>query len=306
VKIFDRAQIVAALDEAAALAAVEDGFRRMHAGQAQLTAVGHLGFTEPPGDAHVKGAYLAGDPVFVIKVANSFYRNPARGLPSSHGFMAVMDATTGQLLGLLNDEGWLTDQRTAMAGAIAARAIARPRSRVLGIVGSGIQARLQARLIARLLGFETLLVWARDDGKAEALATELGGEAVSLPQLCARADLIVTTTPSTTPLLSLDMVRPGTRIVAVGADAPGKQELAVDLLAKARLVVDSRDQCVDHGDSGWAIRAGLVQAASLIELGDLLTTPRTFGDDEIVIADLTGVAVQDAQIAKTAWLALNA
>lgn len=303
-RIVQLPQILGALDEDATLAAVESSFRRYSAGKTQVTEVGHLGFTAPPGDCHVKSAHIAGDDVFVVKVATSFYRNDAVGLPSSNGFMTVISANTGEVLGLLHDRGQLTDQRTAMAGAIAARAIVRPGSTTLGIVGAGTQARLQARLIARRLGLSAVLVWARNDRAAAALATEVGGSAVGLRELCDRADLIVTTTPSTAPLLMNDMIRPGTRIVAVGADSPGKQELDPAILARARVIVDSLVQCVAHGEAGWAVRAGLIHPASLIELGTLLSSPIGFDQDEIVVADLTGVAVQDVAIAKSVWLRL--
>jgi ornithine cyclodeaminase len=304
-RIVELPEILAALDEDAALAAVESGFRRLHAFEAQVAAVGHLSFADPPGDCHIKSAYMAGDEVFVIKVATGFYQNPTLGLPSSNGFMAVMSAKTGELVGLLRDQGQLTDQRTAMAGAIAARAIHRPGSNTLGIVGAGTQARLQARLIARHLKMKTVLVWARKPHAAAALAADIGGTAVSLRELCSRAELIVTTTPSTEPLLTSDMLTDGQRIVAVGADAPGKRELDPAILARARVVVDSCAQCIDHGEAGWAVRAGLLDPASLIELGALLTAPIVFAANEIVVADLTGVAVQDVAIAKSVWSRLT-
>ena len=300
-RVIELPEILAALDETSAMAAVEDGFRRLSAGEAQVMAVGHLAFPDPPGDCHVKGAWLAGDPVFVVKLATSFYRNPEAGLETSNGFMAVISARTGEVLAILHDQGRLTDLRTAMAGAIAARAILRKGSAVLGVVGAGVQGRMQADMVARTLGLETTLIWARNRDRAAETAAAVAGHAVALDELCARADLIVTTTPSTTPILTADMVRPGTRIVAVGADAPGKRELDVALTAKARLVVDSKPQCVEHGETGWAVRAGLIDESRLIELGDLLTTPIAFADDEIVVADLTGVGVQDVQIAKSVW-----
>lgn len=299
------AEILNALDEDAAIAAVESGFKRYSAGQTQVSPVLHLGFTEPPGDCHVKAAAVEGDEVFVVKLATSFYRNPELNLPSSNGFMAVISARNGEILALLHDQGHLTDQRTAMAGAIAARAILRPGSRTVGIVGSGTQARLQAKLLKRRLGLESVLIWARNSKRATALASEVRGEAVSLEDLCARADLIVTTTPSTEPLLSVDMVKRGTRIVAVGADSPGKRELDPRILARGRTIVDSIAQCVDHGEAGWAVRAGLIEASTLIELGTLLDAPVAFAPDEIVVADLTGVAIQDFEIAKSVWRRLQ-
>jgi ornithine cyclodeaminase len=304
-RIVELPEILAALDEDAALAAVESGFRRLHTFEAQVAAVGHLTFPDAPGDCHIKSAHMAGDEVFVIKVATGFHGNPALGLPSSNGFMAVMSAKTGEVLGLLRDQGQLTDRRTAMAGAIAARAIHRPGSNTLGIVGAGTQARLQGRLISHHLKLRTVLVWARNPDAAAALATELGGTSVTLSELCARAELIVTTTPSTEPLLTSDMLTAGKRIVAVGADAPGKRELDPAILARGRVVVDSCAQCVDHGETGWAVRAGLLDPASLIELGALLTAPIDFAAEEIVVADLTGVAVQDVAIAKSVWSRLS-
>jgi ornithine cyclodeaminase len=306
VRIVELPEIEAVLDEDAALAAVEDGFRRMQRGGVHLAEVSHLAFGDPPGDCHVKGGHITGDAVFVFKFATSFYRNPELGLSSSNGFMIVVSAQTGEQLAMLRDQGYLTDVRTALAGAISARAIVRPGSKVLGIVGTGIQARMQARMIARLLGLTDVLIHGRSMDKAKALAAEIGGRAVALPELCARADLVVTTTPSTVPWLRAEMVRPGTRIVAVGADTPGKQELETELTGRARVIVDSRVQCVDHGEAGWAVRAGLIASDALIELGALLERPIAFEPDEIVVADLTGVAVQDIAIAKTVWNRLAA
>jgi ornithine cyclodeaminase len=304
-RIVELPEILAALDEEAALAAVATAFRRLHAFEAQVTAVGHLSFADPPGDCHIKSACMTGDDIFVVKVATGFYRNPTLGLSSSNGFVVVMSAKTGEILGMLRDEGRLTDQRTAMAGAIAARAICRPGSSTLGVVGAGTQARLQARLISRHLNLKTVLVWARKSEAAAALAAEIGATAVGLRELCERADLIVTTTPSTEPLLVSDMIAAGKRIVAVGADAPGKRELDPAILARARVVVDSCAQCIDHGEAGWAVRAGILDQATLIELGALLTAPIAFAPEEIVVADLTGVAVQDVAIAKSVWSRLN-
>ncbi len=300
-RIVELPEILDALDEDAALAAVEDGFRRLHRGAVQLAEVAHLNFQNPPGDCHVKGGYITGDDVFVFKFATSFYRNPEQGLSSSNGCMVVVSAKTGEQLAMLKDQGVLTDTRTAMAGAIAARAILRPGSRTLAIVGTGIQAKMQGEMIARRLGLDEILIYGRSGEKAAALADELGAEAVDLAELCARADLIVTTTPSTAPVLTADLVHPGTRIVAVGADTPGKQELETALTAKARLIVDSAAQCAHHGEAGWPIRAGLIAPDTLVELGALLENPAAFADDEIVVADLTGVAVQDIAIAKAVW-----
>lgn len=309
-------EILAVLDEAEAERLVGEGFRRFSAGQCQVMAVGELLFDAPPGDCHVKGGHLQGDEHFVVKCATTFYQNPAVGLPSAGGFVALVSARTGEVAAILHDQGRLTDIRTAIAGALAARAVSHPGIRSLGVVGAGMQARLQARRISRALQIREVMVWGRDPSKAAALARELGGEApgvealsaeaLGLEALCRRADLIVTTTPSTEVLVQADWVRPGTRIIAVGADGAGKRELDPRLLADAVLIADSRSQCLDHGEIGWAVRAGLAQSEAVIELGELLAEPRPFPKDRTVVVDLTGVGVQDVQIAKAVWRALAA
>ena len=304
-RVIELDEILTVLDESAALAAVASGFQRHARGEAEVPPPMHLAFADPPGDCHVKAAAVAGEEVFVLKLASSFSGNCAHGMAANNGFMAVVSAKTGELLALLHDRGQLTDLRTAMAGAIAAHAIAGSRRDTLGVVGTGTQARLQAKWIARHLGCRSILVWGRHAGRAAALAADLGAQAVVLEELCARADIIATTTPATEPLLTAPMLRPGARIVAVGADSPGKRELDVEILTRARIVVDSRAQCVDHGEAGWAVRAGLVDAASLVELGALLAAPIAFRDEETVVADLTGVAIQDLEIAKSVWKRLT-
>jgi ornithine cyclodeaminase len=294
-RVVELPEIRSAIDEAEILEAVEQGFRLFSSGQVSVTAVGHLTFTTPRGDCHIKSGYVQGDGVFVVKVASAFHGNAG-----NNGFMAVLSARTGDLLAILHDHSYLTDLRTAVAGAIAARLIARRQSQVLGVVGAGVQARMQAHWIARVLNIGTTLVWARNPERAQSL----GFESVSLAELCERADLIVTTTPSTEPLITGSMIHAGARIVAVGADSPGKRELSNDLMAKARIIVDSRIQCIDHGETAWAIRAGLVAEHELCELGEALEARLTFTNDDIVVADLTGVAVQDVQIAKAIWARL--
>jgi ornithine cyclodeaminase len=301
-RVVELPEILAAIDADEVTAAIEEGFRRYNSGQAEAMAVGHLSFEDPPGDCHAKGAYLRGDDVFVSKLTTGFYRNDLVGLPTSNGFSAVASARTGEILAILHDLGQLTDLRTALTGAIAARLIARADTRVLGIVGSGTQAVLQAKWIAKALGIETILVWARDPVKA----ATVGGEVTPLAELVARADLIVTTTPAKEALITAEMVRPGLRIVAVGCDTPGKSEIAPEVMARARIIVDSRSQCLHHGDTANAVAAGLIDGAGLVELGELIASPVAFGEEEIVVVDLTGVAVQDVQIAKAVWARVSA
>jgi ornithine cyclodeaminase len=300
-KIVELDAIRAVLDETAALAAVEQAFRDFSAGRAQVAAVGHLVFEAPPGDCHIKSGHLSGDPFYAVKVASSFDHNPRKNLSASQGFIAILCSQTGQLIAILNDAGWLTHIRTAMAGVIGARLIARADARVLGVVGTGTQARLQAEMLSRHMGLDSLLVAGRDAARVRHFAAETGGRPVSMEEMCAEADLIITTTTATQPLLRDTWIRAGARIIAVGADGSGKRELDTATLSRATVIADSRLQCVDHGETSWAIADGVLAEVDVLELGNLLIAPPIFPHDAIVVVDLTGVAVQDVAIARTVW-----
>lgn len=303
-------QIRVALDVDAATAAIEEGYKAYSAGRATVPPVGYLGFDRPRGDCHIKYGHIEGAEHFVVKVATGFYENPARGLPSSNGFMVILSAHTGEPLALFDDGGFLTDVRTAIAGLIAAKVLARQQPKRIGIVGAGIQAGLQLQYLLRHFGSRPVDVWARDavkatrfseDRKLQGLDITVAG---SVQSLCERCDLIVTTTPSSEPLIFAEWLQPGTHITAVGADAEGKQELHVDVFRRADVcAVDSVSQCVDHGDASHAIAAGAVKAENLRELGSILAGEKAgrIRDSEITLADLTGLAVQDIQIADSIW-----
>ena len=270
-------------------------------GRCVIPPVGELCFQEPPGDVHIKYGYVTGGDEYVIKIASGFYQNPKLGLPSSQGLMLLFEQKTGQLRAILLDEGRLTDARTGAAGAVAAKHLAPPEVHTIGIVGTGTQARYQARYLLDVSACRRLQIWGRDRGRAEACRAELeslGFEATcanGLQDLVEGSQLIVTTTPSAEPLIQADWVQPGTHITAVGSDTPDKQELAADLLAGARVIVDSASQCRTRGEAYHALRAGLLKPGGLIELGAVVAD-KAIGrrmPSDITVADLTGVAVQD-------------
>jgi ornithine cyclodeaminase len=255
----------------------------------------------------VKCAHVAGTPVFVVKIATGFYDNPAKNLPSSNGMMLALSATTGEPVALLFDEGVLTDWRTGYAGALATRLCWPKGATRLGIVGAGIQARMQLRAL-RALAPDALLsvsVWGRSAEKAERFAADVADLGLdvtpmtSLADLCAAAQVIVTTTPATAPLVRAEWIAPGTHITAVGADSPGKQELDTGLVARADiLLADSARQSIDHGEFAHAVAAGLVEPARIGEIGASLGAGSlTRPPGAISIADLTGLGAEDAAIA---------
>ena len=152
---------------------ISRGFIAYSKGEAIIPPVGELLFEQPPGEVHIKYGYIKTAPYYVIKVASGFYHNPSIGLPSSQGLNLLFDKTNGQLVAILLDEGHLTDVRTAVAGAIASRALAPGRIRSMGILGAGIQAELQWEYHRRILDFEQVLIWNRHPGKAKQLALSL-------------------------------------------------------------------------------------------------------------------------------------
>jgi ornithine cyclodeaminase len=305
--ILDRAEILRRLDHAAGIAAVRESLIAYSAGKVQQPPVVHMGFAAANGDCHVKCAHVAGAPVFVVKIATGFYDNPARGLPSSNGMMVAVSAATGEPVALLFDEGMLTDWRTGYAGALATRLCWPKGATRLGIVGAGIQARMQLRALRVLAPGEPLSVsvWGRSAEKAERFAADVADLGLdvtpmtSLADLCAAAQVIVTTTPATAPLVRAEWIAPGTHVTAVGADSPGKQELETGLVARAGiLLADSAAQSIDHGEFAHAVAAGLVPAERIGEIGASLGAGSlTREPGAISIADLTGLGAEDAAIA---------
>lgn len=301
-------QVITDTDPAVLMRYVEAAFTAYSAQSAVVPPVGALSFDDPRGDVHIKYGYIRDDAYYVIKIASSFYENPAQGLPSSDGLMLVFDQRTGVLQTVLLDEGYLTDVRTALAGAIAAKYLAPPTVTGIGIVGCGTQAALQLHYLKHVTNCRRVTVAGRSEEKLAAFKEQSESEGFDVEttrdyrHLAQQSNLIVTTTPATSPLIFADHVLPGTHITAVGADTVGKQELDEALLERANLiVVDSVSQCQHHGEIHRAYERGLLSDRKIIELGTVITSggiQRKEGD--LTVADLTGVATQDIQIAKFA------
>lgn len=298
----DKTQIQELFGFCTAAEGIHAAYAAVAAGQVQTPPVAQLAFEQANGDCCVKTGYINGSEGFVVKVSTGFYDNPQRGLASSNGMNLVFCAQTGVPLAILRDEGWLTDMRTGIGGALTTAALAPAGFEQVLIVGTGLQARHQARCLARLVRERGLRVaiWGRDHAKAQATAQELvdsgiDAQAVSdLQQACGQAQAIITCTPSKVPLIEADWIRPGTHITAVGADCLGKQELATDLIQAADILIcDDPAQSLHHGEFQH-----LPVHKPVIVLGDILRGqhPGRSHDTQITIADLTGLAVQDAAV----------
>lgn len=305
-KVFDKSAIMAALDVELALQRLQEGFIAYSAGKVQVPPVQTFSFTQANGDCCIKSAFIEGSDTFTVKLSTGFYDNPGKGLDSNDGLMLVLSAHSGQPLALLADQGWLTCMRTALAGRIVAKLLAPNQVEAIGILGTGMQARLQLEQLMSVTDCRQVVVWGRSEPglqRYHAFAETLGFavRAVSEPQAVAEAaNLIVCATPSRAALLNPEWLQAGTHITAVGADCPGKQELDPAVVASAqRIIVDSAAQCSQYGEVSHALKAGLITLDQLTEIGVVLAghAPGREAHEHLTLADLTGVAVQDAQIA---------
>jgi ornithine cyclodeaminase len=308
--VYTRAQIEQIIRPAEAIAAMERAFVAYSRGEAVIPPVGQMEFEDPPGDCHIKYGYLKRGTTFTVKIATGFWKNPEQGLPSSNGVVLVFSTKTGELLAILQDEGYLTDIRTAAAGAVAAKYLAPSRIKYIGILGSGTQARRQLEYLREVTACRKVLLWAHSADRARAFHVK-GFDIEIVPtvmELAAKARLIVTTTSSRQWLLSAASVQPGTHITAVGADGGGKQELESQIFAFAEIcAVDSRSQCSLYGDSSFGLEEGWIELENLVELGEVIQNEelRRRRVEDLTIADLTGVAVQDIAIAELALTRLQ-
>lgn len=294
------------------LQCIEDAFTALSDGSANVPPVGHLGFTEPPGDMHIKYGYIEDDPYYVVKIASGFYQNQNIGLPNNNGLMLVFNAKTGMPECLLQDEGYLTDLRTALAGAVAAKHMASEDIKAIGIIGTGIQARMQLEMLSWITDCKEVYVYGRSADKRDQYQSDMTNQGfrvttcVTPAEVAAHCNLIVTTTASQNPLLFASDIRPGTHITAMGADAPGKQELDPEILSKSTvLVCDSKAQCLHHGETHFAVSKGLIKESEVKEIGSLMKAPVNREKSDITVADLTGIATQDIKIASFVLRSMN-
>ncbi|MEP4091162.1 hypothetical protein [Reichenbachiella sp.] len=291
------------------VAAMEEGFVQYSNGNTVVPPVGELLFSEPKGEAHIKYGYIKQDDYYVIKVASGFYDNPKLGIASSQGLMLLFSQKTGQPVGVLLDEGHLTDIRTAAAGALAAKYFAPEHITAIGVIGTGIQARLQLEYLQKNTPCKTAWVWGRTTESMEKFKVDIGTDfdvhlASSPSEVARHANLIVTTTPSETPLLLAEDILPGTHITAVGSDTSEKQELESVLLAKADIVIaDSIPQSKSRGEIYRAIKDSKLSLGEINELGQAIQNPalQRTTEEQISVVDLTGVAVQDIMIARAIY-----
>lgn len=292
-----------------AIAAVEEGFKAFNSDKAIVPFPVALDVPDGHGDIHIKPGYMKGSSSYTVKIASGFYDNPQRGLPISHGMLLLFDSRTGHPVCFEVDRCFLTDLRTAAAGAVAAKVLAKKNVSRVGVIGTGTQARLQAIALSKVRRFDELRVWGRDLKKAEAYASEMSRilgvrvvAAKTAEDAVRGSDVVITATMSASPIVKVDWVSGGTHITAMGSDEPGKQELDTRILARAdKVVVDSLKQCARLGEVHHALEDGSMKEDDVhAELGEVLLgkKPGRESDKEVTVCDLTGIAIQDVAISQ--------
>jgi len=294
------------------ITAVSEGFTRLAQGKATVPPILRIDVPENKGEVDVKTAYVHGLDSFAIKVAAGFFNNRELGLPTGSGLMMLISSKTGFPEALLLDNGYLTDVRTGIAGAIAARHLAREGIEVAGVIGAGMQARYQMRGLKLVRGFNRLLIYSVIPEEVEVyvdeMSEELGVEVAAAgdyEEVVTQSDVVVTTTPATEPYLRSEWLHPGLHITCMGSDSEHKQELHADVFGGAdRIVCDRKLQSFRLGELHHALEAGVISEQSEItELGEITAglKPGRQSESEITICDLTGVGVQDTAIARLAY-----
>ncbi len=294
------------MDEAS-LAEVAIGFSKLAEGQVALPPILRVDVPENHGEVDVKTAYIQGLDSFAIKIASGFWDNRLLDLPTGSGMMILISAQTGRPIAVLLDNGYLTDLRTGIAGDLA-----REKIENVGVIGSGMQARYQVRGLRLVREFKRLFVYGIEpdgvDTYVSEMTDELGIEVIKAdsPESVVReGDVVITTTPSQEPYLQAAWLHPGLHITAMGSDSEHKQELFTDVFNHVDLVVcDRKSQAFRLGELHHAQAAGsLPPEDEIAELGELTSgmKPGRTNDDQITVCDLTGVGVQDTQIARFAY-----
>jgi alanine dehydrogenase len=282
-------------------AAVESAFADHGRGLVRMPPKVYV--TLPSGDFRTMPAYLPTLDIAGVKIVNVHPDNPAKGLPTVMALTVILDTGTGKPLAILNATR-LTDMRTGAAGAVACKYLSPKKEIVLGVVGTGKQAEAQVSAIARVLEIERIKIWSRNEihaGKFAERFREFPCTASTVEKVC-DCDVLVTTTPSRSPIVRDEWIHEGTHINAIGADAPGKEELDPVILRRAQVFVDDPAQAVHSGEINVPITRGLYRETDIAgTIGEVVIGKKKRRDPAaITVFDSTGLAIQDLAIAKIA------
>ena len=288
---------------------IEDAFKNLARGKTTMPPILRLDIEKYHGESDVKAAYIEGLDSYAIKVASGFFNNPKLGLPSSNGLMILLDSQTGVLKSVLLDKGYLTDVRTAIAGAIAAKHLSNKGASNAGIIGAGIQAKMQLEALLLVRKIKSVNLWSRDSEKTKIFAENLKKTINININLCetphevvSLSEIVITTTPSKSPIIKSEWLKKGLHITAMGSDAEQKNELDPQIIKDCDLYIpDNQSQTSILGELHHAIKNGIISSEiEFNDLGKIILDPSLGRKNinDITIADLTGTGVQDTAIAR--------
>lgn len=287
---------------------IEKAFIALTKGEVEMPPILSMEIKDQRGEVDVKTAYIKNFDGFAIKISPGFFNNPSLGLPSLNGLMILFSSKTGLIKSILLDNGYLTDIRTAAAGAISIKYLSKKNCKILGIVGSGLQARLQAQAACLVRKFDKIIVWGRDESKVQKCTkdikslTNINCEIVlNIEKLVKESEVLITTTPSKKFLIKQEWIQKGQHITAMGSDSSEKNEIDPKIFKSIDLFVPDRNsQSKKLGELRTAINKNFVKENKIFpELGDIMINPslgRT-NENQISLCDLTGTGVQDTAIA---------
>jgi alanine dehydrogenase len=296
VPLFTAAHVYEAVPPGRAVDAVRDAFVAYARGEWTMPPKVYV-HAYPAGDFRAMPALGSGHAL--LKWVTSFPGNPAKGIPTVMGVVLVSSAEDGRLLAML-DAGAVTAVRTGAAAVLAAETLGRADVENAAVVGAGVNGEAAARTFATRGRLP--LVWDVDEARAQAVAERVGGRVAASREEALAADLLVTVTPGREVLLPEGSLRPGQHVSLMGADGPGKAEIAVGELARARLYCDDWEQASHGGELAAALDARKISRADVAQIGDVLigTAEGRQAQDDITLFDSTGLALQDLAVALVA------
>ncbi|MBI2041867.1 MAG: ornithine cyclodeaminase family protein [Candidatus Nealsonbacteria bacterium] len=299
--------IIPAKDIQKIIDAVEGGFADYARGDVQMPPKQYLDFKECGGDLRIMPSYSQILKLAGTKIVNVHPENPQKGLPTVMAVVVLNDARDGRALALI-EAAYITGIRTGAAGAIAAKYLAKKNTETLGVVGAGQQAFFQIAAITKVRKIKEVLVYDTKEENIIKLADSLKELGIEIKKASleetAKTDILTTTTPSRNPIIKNEWIKPGTHINAIGADAPGKEELDPIILKRAKIVIDNWEQASHSGEINVPIEKGIIKKEDIYsDLGNIVIgkTAGRENDTEITVFDSTGLGFQDLYTANLVY-----
>ncbi|MCO5381458.1 MAG: alanine dehydrogenase [Methanosarcina barkeri] len=303
-------EVKSVMDMHSDMQVVERAFRQHGLGRVQMPPKSYLYYTAYNGDLRTMPAYLEDENITGVKIVNVHPGNPDRGLPTVMALIILISPETGAPVAIM-DGTYLTDIRTGAAGGIAAKYLARKDSKVIGLVGTGNQAKTQLEALFEVFDPELVKITSRTKESCERFIREMADITSceiryedEVQEVC-NCDILVTTTPTRKPIIKAQWIKEGTHINAIGADAVGKEELDPELLIRSKIVVDDIVQALHSGEVNVPISKHYISENDIhAQLGEVITglKPGRTSEEEITIFDSTGLAIQDVASAHLVYV----